>query len=278
MTKTKNNDPQPNVTGPDEAIQTVSEMTEEAANVVSMSAAKGQRKNIFERADVPVTENAATKVKLLSSVHSAFDEAANLADQSGENTDKAIEIASKGATLLFQGRIQGIVSQDEISAILGDHFGWKGKGDKVGQRVTSAEPDATRGRTPFGMGEHIRKRIVRAVRLHAFVNGDKRAAGVFFEGLNPDDVQPFLTEIQNGTSLWTVYDSLAKLKSERSGNRPPLAFDPKRIAGLAAKLGENVQYSVQQMQDIRGLVEAYTALYRIISVIGRETPEEAVAA
>ena len=273
MTKNKSQSQQ-NITA--EGASTVGAMSEETAEkVVSIGKAKGQRSNRFEREDVAITQAAATKTQLLADARKSFHEAAQLAAKGADSEGKAAEVANRGGILLFRGRISGVLSPDEVSAVLGDEFGWKGRGVKSGQRVTSAEPDATRSATPFGVGEAVRKRVVRAVGAHNFVNGNTEAAGAFFKPLAVETVQPLLNAVtQEGGNLWTLYDKLAAAKNEAAGTRPKLAFDAKRIASITATLGENIGHSVEMMQSNPGLFDAYLGLYRMLGVIGREMPED----
>lgn len=270
MAKNKTPSLQPSV------VTAVAEMDlETAENVVSMATAKGKRSNRFEREDVELTEAAQTKVQLIQHIQEKAEEANKLIEADEANESTVGDIAVDIATTLYRGRTQGVLSPDEVSTLLGDNFGWKGKGDKAGARVTAAEPDKTRSKTPFGWGEAIRKRVVRAVGAHAFVTGNDAAAGAFFKGLEPETVEPILNGLNNGNrSIWTVYDDLAKAKNDATGTRPKLAFDPKRIAQITAMLGGDIPHSVEQMSKVRGLFEAYTALYRMLGVIGREMPDE----
>jgi hypothetical protein len=253
-------------------------LSEDAAeNIVALSKSRSLR-NAFETETV-VNESAAEKVQLISQARASFHEAAELADERDASDEKALEVAQKGGHLLFIGRVRGILPPVEVSTILGEEFGWKGKGAKAGQRVTTTEPDATRSATPFGMGEYIRKRIVRAYGAYAFVNGNEQAAGAFFKGLEPEAVEPLITPVVNGDgSIWTLYDKLTAVKQAAAGQRPKLAFDPKRIASITATLGENIPASVSQMRGTRGLFEAYQSLYRMLSVIGREMSRDEVEA
>jgi len=271
--------PTQTLTGPEEVIQTVQNMPEGTAeNVVSLSQQKGKRSNRFETVDVAITEAAANKVSLIKEAREAFHEAAELASKGDENEGKAVASAQRGGVLLYRGRVSGILTPDEVSSILGDEFGWKGKGTKSGQRVTSAEPDATRSATPFGIGEMTRKRVVRAVGAQQFCVGNEQAAGAFFKGLEPETVQPLLNEVSNGGSLWTLYDKLAAAKREATGQRPKLAFDPKRISGIVSDLGANIADTVSRMQSNPALFNSYLGLYRMLGTIGREMPDDEASA
>lgn len=252
---------------------------EAAENVVTLNAGKGQRKNFFEQADVALTEAAASKVQLVQHIREKAEEANALIAKGEESDSSVTAIADDIATSLYRGRTTGVLSSDEVSSLLGESFGWKGKGDKAGTRVTSAEPDKTRSKTPYGWGEDVRKRVVRAVGAHAFVNGDVIAAGAFFKGLEPSAVKPILNAFVNGNrSIFTVYKDLQEMKQENAGQRPRLAFDPKRIAQIAAMLGADVPAAIEEISHNAGLRNAYLGLYRMLGVIGRELTDEAEAA
>lgn len=273
-TKNTQQNVQPEITGPEEVIQTVQAMSEaEAANVTAHPTARRGFKRFGQR-DATVPKVAAAKVQLLQDARKAFSEAAQLADKGDDQEAKAVEISNRGGLMLYTGLASGIVSRAEVTAILGDEFGWKGKGNKVGQRVTSAEPDATRGTTPYGLGNQLRQRIVRAHNAHLFVSGREDDAGAFFDGLTPDIVQPIVNEYtgEDG-SLWALYKHLAEAKSNATGVRPKDAFNPKKIAAIVATLGENMERTVEMFGNA-SLFNAYDSLYRMLGEIDRQLPEE----
>lgn len=267
-------EPQPEITAPEDVIAAVRAMPEDqAANVATHPTAKlGFRR--FGNRDAVIPKVAAEKVQLLSEARESLAEAAKLADKGGESEAKAAEIGGRGGLLLYTGLASGVVSRSEVSAILGETFGWNGKGNKKGERVTTAEPDATRSATPYGMGNQLRQRIVRAHNAYLFVHGREADAGAFFDGLTPKDVQPILNEhAKEGGSLWTLYTKLADVKSQTTGVRPKDAFNPKKILSIVDTLGANPAYTVEMFNSNPSLFNAYDSLISLLAEIDRDMGE-----
>jgi hypothetical protein len=257
---------------PENVIAAVQDMSEEEAAKVTTIPKRFKR---FGRRDVTVSKVAAGKVQLLQDAKAAFAEAATLSGKGNEQETKAVEISNRGGLMLARGRIAGLLAPSEVSTVLGDSFGWNGKGSKVGTRVTSAEPDATRSATPYGLGNQVRQRIVRAVNAYLFTHGQQADAGAFFEGLDPSDVAPLLTEtLNNDGSLWTLYQQLSNVKASVTGIRPKDAFNPKKIASITASLGENLPFTIEQFIANPALFEAYDSLYRMLGEIDRSLPDD----
>jgi len=256
MTKTKNNQPQPEITADVETLP-----ADAADKVVSLADTK-QRNRVNALATVAArqTEAVRNKVELLNEAETAIADVVELAGNAETNEElsyKVTEAASRVGDILFRGRVQGILSPDEVSELLGNGFGWKQK------------QNGERSKTPFGQGEAIRKRVVRATDAYTFVTGGDAKA--FFEPLEVADVKPIITEALNGDrSVFTIYDDLAKMKQDASGSRPKPAFNAKNILAMAATLTENVEASVQNWHDTPGLFEAYIGLYRAVNLISEE--------
>ena len=269
----KTNRPQPQ---PGTIMATAAMPEDVANNIVSMNAAKGKRPNRFAKRQELLSETAQTKVQLSGQARQKLAEAADLAAQGGQSEAEAEQTAAEAGFLLYQCRTTGVLSDDEISAMLGDTFGYRKKGDaKV--RVTAADKNASK--TPFGLGEAIRKRVVRAVKARDFV-ADGEAPSAFFEPLETDDVQPLLTELENGErSVWSVYDRLGELKKEASeGSRTQPAFDAARIAAIVKTLGSDITATVGHFQNNQDLFNAYGDLWDMLNLIGSEMPDDETAA
>ena len=241
---------------------------ETAENVVTFEGKKGGR-NAFAAFTARRSEAVENKVKLVSSARELLTSAAKLAATASDTDEKALEPAQKGGFLLYRGLADGVLSQDEVSDILGGTFGWKTK------------QNGEQSKTPAGLGEVIRKRVVRAHKAYDYaINGNEPVA--FFEPMEREDVAPFVHELDEGKrSIWSVYDGLAELKAERSGQRPKAAFDPRRIAALTRDIGQNIAETVATVQRTPGLFAAYAGLLQMLTVIGNELPvpeEETVAA
>lgn len=252
--------PETTLTGPEAVIQTVQDMPAETAEIIALQSRQGRRVNALDVLNAKQTEAIQSKVALLSEAETAIAETVKLAGDiivSEDQERKVAEAAAKAAHVLFRGRITGVLSQDELSELLGRGFGWKRK------------QDGTQSKTPFGQGEAIRKRVVRATGAYAFVNGNDAPA--FFDPLDREAVAPFVQEVIAGKrSVLTLYNDLADMKAEASGKRPAPAFNPKAVMAMAAALSENVQASVTLWHDTAGLLVAYQTLSRAIDLIGEE--------
>ena len=238
-----------------------------AGNVLNMVAGKGARKSIFTAHRTEVSQQAIAKVQVMQSVRQRLAEASDLFN---EGEDKAIEarvIADKAAVGLYQARIDGLASGEEVSGLLGDIFGFK------------AKKDGTPGKTPDGQGEAIRKRVVRAVQASEYVNdGD---GGRFFDGLPAEEIGDILATLEAGElSIWTAYERFAEVKRDHAV-KTNAAFDPKRIAAIAEALSEEGAAEIFAANP--ALVASYGALIEVLAVIDEQASAidveaEAVAA
>jgi hypothetical protein len=256
---TKNNKP---TTQPEQIIADVQDMPAETAeNVVSMADKnRRNRLNALEVIASRQTEAVRNKVELLHEAEEAIENVVSIAgnaESNAETESRIAEASSKVGDILFRGRVQGILSPDEVTELLGKGFGYKTK------------QNGDQSKTPFGNGEAIRKRVVRAVDAWSFVTGGDAKA--FFEPLEVADVKPLVTEVLNGKrTVNTLYKDLADMKQAAASERLPAAFNPKNILKMASALTENVGASVERWHDTPGLFEAYIGFYRAITLISEE--------
>lgn len=234
----------------------------EGENVVSLAdlKAKGVRKSFINERTHAISQMAAEKHAIMGDVRQKLAEAADAYKQGLDVNGEAQAIADNAAGRLYKGRTAGVISADELSAILGDVFGYKLK--------TDGKP----GKTPDGQGEAIRKRIVRAVQAFEHVNG--RDGGAFFADLPKDasdedgqTIQDVLDRISEGeTSLFTAYDRFAAIKKASQEARIPMAFDPKKIAAITESLS-NVTTAAQHLIDNPALADAYAAMLAVFGTV-----------
>lgn len=268
---TKQNAPQPVVgTNPASAgvqpnqpkVETkVETETKPQGEVVSIKGA-GTRKSIFDQSRDTATDNARDKMAVMGVVRQGLAEAADLFKAGTDSEKQAVEVASKAALALYQARADNLVTPAEVSAALGDEFGYKPK------------TDGTPGKTPAGQGEAIRKRIVRAASAHDYVmNGD---GGKFFEGLPADEVNSILASMETGDiGFWAAYEAFAELKRDNAVKTIP-AFNHKHIAGLVDALSE--KGATDNFKNNPELVATYAALIDILRIVGEKIAEDAEAA
>lgn len=263
---TKQNAPQPVVgTNPASAgVQPnqpkVETETEPKGEVVSIKGA-GTRKSAFTAVTNAKTDAARDKMRVMGTIRQSLAEAADLFRAGTDSEKQAVEVASKAALALYQARADNLVSAAEVSAALGDEFGYKMKADN------------TPGKTPAGQGEAIRKRIVRAAQAHDYVmNGD---GGKFFEGLPAAEVNSILASMETGDiGFWAAYEAFAELKRDNAVKTIP-AFNHKHIAGLVDALSE--KGAADNFKNNPELVATYAALIDILRIVGEKIAEDAEA-
>lgn len=200
----------------------------------------------------------ADKLRILGTVRQGFAEAKDLFDAADGSTVSATEIADRNAVSLYQAKTAGYIQGEEISAVLGDIFGYKPK------------KDGKPGKTPAGQGEAIRKRIVRAISADDYVqNGD---GGQFFEGLPEDEIEGVLNAVHSGSlSLWTAYERFAEIKRDHVV-KTEAAFDPKRIAALVEALSQDGSSAI--VNGNPALLAVYDALTTVLNIITNTPIEE----
>lgn len=257
MPKNKTNSPQPQPsdnpakgeTGSDSKV--VAMRGQETASAIRAKA----RKDILHR-----KQNEEQRIR------QQLAEIADLQAQGAENAQEVAEKKANLATEMFFDIRDGVFQLNQVSGMLGDVFGYRKKGDaKV--RVNPGDKEASA--TPFGEGEAIRKRVVRAVQARDFVEND--VATALFADAKPDEVSAILDRIgaeEDGLSIWSAYDAFGKLK-QRNNERPAAAFDPKKVAALTDALSENVEHSAQLFADNAALCDAYAELREVVLEIDR---------
>lgn len=195
----------------------------------------------------------AEKMTKLATAKQNLAEACDLFSEGKAKNSEASEVANRGALPLYEGRIAGLFTNAEISAALGDIFGYKPK------------QNGTPGKTPAGEGEALRKRIVRAVAASEYVTG-ANDGGKFFAGLPANEIEQVLVEVQNNKcSLFTAYERFADIKKEHTA-KTDQAFSVKHIESLCESLAKPEAVSIIKANS--ELIAAYATLADIITAIG----------
>lgn len=256
MTKRNTNQPQPQPSanpakGETESQNVVAMRGQETASAIRAK----ERKSILQR-----KQNEEQRIR---------QQLAEIADLQAAGAENAQEVAEKKANLateMFFDIRDGIFQLNQVSGMLGDVFGYRKKGDA---KVRVSPGDKNASATPFGEGEAIRKRVVRAVQAHDYVENDVSTA--LFADAKPDDVRDILNRIgadEDGLSIWSAYDAFGKLK-QRNNERPAAAFDPKKVAALTDALSENVERAAEIFADNATLCDAYAELRDVVLEIDR---------
>ena len=256
MTKTKTNSPAPEVATatPGNAIESpAAPMNADSVTVAATAKVEPAKGNMFADYSRTVAKDIAAKADLLSLSKQRLAHAADLFADGKAKNGEAAEVANNGALPLYQGRIAGLFSNAEVSAALGDIFGYKPK--------SNGEP----GKTPAGEGEALRKRIVRAVAAFEYSTGQDDG-GKFFAGLPADEIEQVCRELDGGyISLFTAYERFADIRKDHTA-RTEAAFNPKHIEGLCDSLAKPEAVSI--IKGNPDLLSAYAALAVMIEAIG----------
>lgn len=199
-----------------------------------------------------MTKAAEEKLTLLGNVRQRLAQAADAFKEIGDEANEATEIAADAAFRLYQAQRDGLLSKDEVSAVLGDAFGYKPK------------QDGSPGKTPAGKGEDIRKRVARLYAASRYVNAGE--ADAFHKDMPTEGVATILGSMeQGGVTIWTAYDSLGKLKAEGRPDAVPPAFNPKTIASMVEKL--TASGAVAAIGENAALQTAHLALRDALCVL-----------
>lgn len=230
----------------------------------------GIRKSLLASASAAVEGKIAEKITVIQVAKQRLAEANDLYAEGDTKADEARTMSDQAALPLYQARRDDLLSAAELSSVLGDIFGFKQKGKGNLSPVPGAHPEASK--TPFGKGEEIRKRIVRAAQAAEYVATKGEADVAMFEGVPVDMVAEVLDSIgaENGISLFTAFDKLAKLKDKSAAVEA--AFDPQKVARFAETLAK--AEAVNIFRSSPALQLAYANLVNILHVVD----EAAVAA
>lgn len=264
--------------GNGESVAAVMDTESETAHkVVSMRPAKGVRKSIFDMDLQPVSEATGNKLMVVQEATQQLAHAKDLWAEGEGRAEEATEIAGKASLLLTTALLSGNIKREEVSAKLGDVFGYK------------PNADGKPGKTPLGQGEAIRKRIVRLAAAQEFISNGEASDG-FFKGLTPTSkatitvkdgrkievtVKEAFDLINKGEiGFWAGYEAFAAIK--RAAQVPvPLAYNANRIAEITAVLQQPDAPAlfVKNM----ALRKAYAGLFAIIGVVAEEAANVAEA-
>jgi hypothetical protein len=239
--------------------QMASEATE---NENSLSGTNQKAITLRAMARATTSQTTVNKQAFLGDIRQKLAQVADEAKAHGEQAVETEKLADVSATRLYQARIAGVISAEELTAVLGDVFGYKPK------------QDGTPGKTPAGNGDAIRKRVVRAVQGWDYIHGGD--GGRFYEPMDREAVQPVIEKIgrmegegeeahiAEGCSLWSVYKQLGDLKSQGSV-RLPFAVDAKKIVGLTESVSETGFFDT--LRSNQSLLSAYIGLADQLSIL-----------
>lgn len=251
------------------APQPASQPVTEAPEKSGSSTAREAGSSLFALSRATVGQSVVNKQAFLGDIRQRLAQVADESKAHGEHAQETEALADTSGTRLYQARVAGVITQDELNGLLGDVFGYKPK------------QDGTPGKTPAGMGELIRKRVVRAVQGTDFISGGD--GGRFFETMDPAEVAPVIASIgrtkknekgetvSDGISLWMAWKKLGDMKSQGTV-RLPFAFDPKKILSLTESLSE--AGAREKLMGNPSLLKAYGGLFDQLRILDQVDPSE----
>lgn len=197
-------------------------------------------------------ERAAEKAAFAGSIRQKL---ACLADQdkatlkANGDAERAADVTSTELALALVGP-SPMFTKAEVSAMLGDVFGYRPKAD------------GTPGATPNGAGGTIRKRLSRLIDVNEYVETGGKSVTTFTALLPLEDTAALVASLgTKGGSIFSVYKALDKLASAARAPKV-IAFDPKAIVKIAESLaGEHGLPALQSSSDLRA---AYGAVLEVL--------------
>lgn len=186
------------------------------------------------------------KRQVVETAKATLAEAIALEGNANTANGAVAETQAKAINILAQGVIAGLIDKPQVSAMLGDAYGYK------------AKADGTPGKAPDGAGGSLRKRVVTLSEAFAYVNGDiaEDAKPRWLEGKSAEAIAPIVTQwLEGNESPWGAYKSLTE---REKGTAVALQFDHAKLLKLAEAIND-----APTMEAIRGnpaLVAVYTAI------------------
>ena len=197
------------------------------------------------------SERRIEKAKAIGQIRQRLAEAADVANQAGGYVAEARTIASEQGAKLYQMQAQGLLTKAEVSATLGDTFGYK-----------VSATTGKQSKTPDGLGEDIRKRIVRAADASSYVAGEESK---YFANVPKSVLTPILSRLEEGSlSLWTAYGDLPEARKDYQPDTNS-ALDPAKVL----KFVESISFPdvVSAIRESEACVVAYNALLEAVLTI-----------
>lgn len=204
------------------------------------------------------------KVKVVTEVKQRLAEAYDAFNSGDDRLTEANQIADKAGVKLYQAQADGSMTADEVTALIGDVFGFQKKGSTA-TRVNAGDSEASK--TPFGKGNTLRQRIVRMVNASDYI--DNGAESGFFSTVPDeaeDEIAAVIAAVDSGDmSLFRAYDRFAEIKRAHV-EKVPFAFDPAKIAALSTELLK--AGAIERIAKSDALRDEYATLLEVIQTVG----------
>jgi len=249
-TKSKTNQPAP------KSNQKAKGKAKPSATVAPASPVNATPTNMFDNYSAVKSAGIVEKQQAMQGARQKLAQACDLYSEGEAKQSEANIIANEAGVMLYQGMAEGNIVYAEVSAALGDAFGYKEK------------KDGTPSKTPKGQGEAIRKRVARLNAAREYVTDG--TPHKFFEGLPTDDIAIIINNVgllPADTSIFTAYERLAEIKKEHTETLH-IAFDPKKIEAIADALASDG--ACDKLEASSDLMAAYAQLNGVLGVVGAE--------
>lgn len=251
------------------------EKAKELSNVVLLPEGLGTRKaSNFDKYRTQMTSTASKKAQIICDAKQSLSHAVDLLTDGSDAEIEAETISGKVAATLYQAVTENILTADEVTAVLGDVFGFKMKGDA---KTMVRAGDKNASKTPYGRGDAIRQRISRLVSATEYVEAEGEEGTNFFLGLPVDEVSALLDEVKAGeTPVFTAYKTLQEMRRQANPDRLPFHEDVDKLAGFIAALSEPA--TISRIINDDGLMKIYALLGEALNVIEHVDPDTLPAA
>lgn len=202
-----------------------------------------------------------TSLTVIQDSKQLLAEVADITAKAGGLTDEAKTKSGQAALLLFTALSNQRISEEQVTAAVGDVFGY------------TMKKDGTPGKTPVKAGSAIQKRVFRAAKIANFVNSNGNANGdslfdnVSLESDDGSETSPvtvaslYAGMISGDIPLFTAYDTFTKIKANSKPKSSP-AFDAKRVSALADDLA-TLDVSVEAFLGNAALAGAWDKLVAV---------------
>lgn len=234
---------------------------ETETSTVPSKDARGNPVSYSEQRKLEAAAGSNTSLTVIQDSKQLMAEAADLTIKEGKLTDEAKTKSGQAALLLFTALSNQRISEEQVTAAVGDVFGY------------TMKKDGTPGKTPVKAGSAIQKRVFRAVKIANFINSNGNANGdSLFDNVSPESEGEYdkktitLSSLYTGMvkgeiPLFTAYDIFTKIKANSKPKASP-AYDAKRVSALADDLA-TLDVSVEAFLNNAALAAAWDKLIAV---------------
>lgn len=231
---------------------------------------------------------AAIKLTETQTARQLLAEAADGMTAAGEVTEAARQTAARAGLLLASSFLSSRMDRDELTSLLGENFGYRMKGDAK-TRVNAGHEKASK--TPFGLGEEMRKRVLRLGKAAEYAREDGEDR--FFAGdeaakvppLDKSKVLDVIERVETAAEkvaakqeldpkvdigFWASYERFADIRKEANeGRETSPAFSIRAVNAIREGLAANVNAARDAINSDPALLATYAALLDVLIIIDK---------